>query len=237
MGAQRLRESGRLAHFRRLHADARLQRDGSRQARGAAPRRGVMVAIIVPWLRVLGTDGGVPGHPAGPLRSAREHRHQPQGVRSQRVSSGCSRVVRALPLRVLAGHRRAPRLPGGVRPRPDRCRMARRPHPRAVRRWRPRGDRGLRHPRGDQPLRRQCRRLPRADVHHGRARAARISGPEAGVPAAHRERASCGCSRSPSRSRRPGPTRPARAPRPSAAAIATSSTGRRSGSRGSSTRT
>ena len=44
------------------------------------------------------------------------------------------------------------------------------------------------HPRGDQPQRRQRRRLPRADVHDGHAAAARLRRAEARVPAEDRER-------------------------------------------------
>ena len=42
----------------------------------------------------------------------------------------------------------------------------------------------------------QCRRLPRADVHHGHGAAARQRGAEAEVSAGHRRRASCACRRS-----------------------------------------
>ena len=44
------------------------------------------------------------------------------------------------------------------------------------------------HPRGDQPQRRQRRRVPRADVHDGHAAAARLRRAEARVPAEDRER-------------------------------------------------
>ena len=58
---------------------------------------------------------------------------------------------------------------------------------------RPGRHRSVGHPGGDQPLGRQLRRVPRADVHHGHAAAARIGGPEAALPARHRRAASCGC--------------------------------------------
>ena len=48
--------------------------------------------------------------------------------------------------------------------------------------------RGLDHPRGDQPQRRQRRRVPRADVHDGHAAAARLRRAEARVPAEDRDR-------------------------------------------------
>ncbi len=63
------------------------------------------------------------------------------------------------------------------------------------------------HPGGDQRRRLQRRRLPRADVHHGHAAAARLRGAEAALPARRSPPASCACRRSASPSRPPAPTR------------------------------
>ena len=52
----------------------------------------------------------------------------------------------------------------------------------------PRPDRGLGGHGGDQPLGRQRRQLPRPDVQHGHAAAARLARAEAAVPAGHRDR-------------------------------------------------
>ena len=58
----------------------------------------------------------------------------------------------------------------------DRGRLARRADPRGVRRQRPRHHRRRADPRGDQPRSGgNARRLPRADVHHGHAPAARLA--------------------------------------------------------------
>ena len=64
-------------------------------------------------------------------------------------------------------------LPAGVRRHPHRRRAARRTHPHRVRRPRARADPGLGDHGGDQQVGRALRRLPRPDVHHGCAAAAR----------------------------------------------------------------
>ena len=83
---------------------------------------------------------------------------------------------------------RGARISRGVRAGLDRRGLPRRPDPRALRRQRPRHRRGCGDPGGDPRVRLQRRRLPRPDVHHGHAAAARLGGAEAGLPAADRER-------------------------------------------------
>ncbi len=106
-----------------------------------------------------------------------EHgRHQPQSTRVPGIPPGRPRAVRPVRQQVLAGRRRARRLSRGVRQGADRRRLARRADSRAVRRRRPERHRSVGHSRGDQSLGRQLRRVPRADVHHGHAAAARLGG-------------------------------------------------------------
>ncbi len=97
--------------------------------------------------------------------------------------------------------------------------------------------RGVGHPRGDQPQRRQLRRLPRADVHDGHAPAARLRRAEARVPAEDRPRraAPAGVRRQRADDRLGHDA--AEDDRPCARATATSSAARRSGSRAPSTPT
>ncbi|MCK7533436.1 MAG: acyl-CoA dehydrogenase family protein, partial [Marinilabiliales bacterium] len=66
-------------------------------------------------------------------------------------------------------------LPGGLRRRADQGRLAGGADPAGVRRLGPRPGRGLGDHGGDQPLRRQLRRLPRPDVQHGHAAAPRLA--------------------------------------------------------------
>ena len=73
-----------------------------------------------------------------------------------------------------------------VRQSAHRRRMARGAHSHRVRRRRTVAHRSVGHSRGDQPLRRELRRVPRADVHHGHAAAARLGGAEAALPAQDR---------------------------------------------------
>ncbi len=67
-------------------------------------------------------------------------------------------------------------------------RLARRADPAGVRRLRPRPRGSLGHHGRDQPLRRQRRRMPRPDVQHGHAAAARLGRAEAPLPSEDRER-------------------------------------------------
>ena len=53
------------------------------------------------------------------------------------------------------------------------------------------------HPRGDQPLGREFRRMPRADVHHGHAAAARLRRSRSSGTCRGSRPANCACSRSP----------------------------------------
>jgi hypothetical protein len=75
--------------------------------------------------------------------------------------------------------RRGARLSRGLRRCADQGRLARGADPAGIRRLRPGPDRGERDHGGDQPQRRQFRRLPRPDVQHGHAAAARLRGAEA----------------------------------------------------------
>ena len=98
-------------------------------------------------------------------------------------------------------------------------------------------DGGERDPRGDQRLRRQLGRLPRADVHDGHDPAARLGGAEAALPAADRvgRAAAPGVRRD--RADASAPTRPrSRRPRRGSTAAGRSAA-RRSGPRGRSTPT
>ena len=97
-------------------------------------------------------------------------------------------AVRAVPRRVLARAGPATRVPRRLRRRPHRVRLPRRAHPHGVRRGRARDHRGLDRPRGDQPLRRALRGLPRPDVHDGRAAQARQRAAEEDLPPRDRRR-------------------------------------------------
>ncbi len=107
--------------------------------------------------------------------------------RAPRDPSRRPRTLRPLPRGVLALARARP-LSRGVRPGAHRARLARRTHSRGVRRRGPRRHRGERHPRGDQRVGRQRRRVPCPDVHDGHAPPARERGAEAALPAADRGR-------------------------------------------------
>ena len=126
--------------------------------------------------------------------------HQDLRRRGPRPLQGVSRQL-------LARARRGARVSRRVRQGADRRRLSRGADSRGVRRVGPRRHRGVDHPRGDQPQRRQRRRLPRADVHDGHAAAARLRRAEARVPADRSPAARCGCRRSASPSRRPARTR------------------------------
>ena len=141
--------------------------------------------------------------------------------------------------------------PAGVSPRPrreghlsgrvhrcaDRGRLARGDDPGGIWRLRPRPDRGVGGDGGDQPLRRQCRPLPRPDVQHGDAAPARLGGAEAALPAEDRQRRTAppvdGGDRADHRHRHDQAQDDGGADK----ATATSSTARRCGSRASSTPT
>ena len=92
------------------------------------------------------------------------------------------------PTRTGASSTRERAYPGRVRQGADRRGLSRGAHSRGVRRLRPRHRRSVDHPGGDQPQRRQRRRVPRADVHDGHAAAARLGRAEARVPAEDRDR-------------------------------------------------
>ena len=149
---------------------------------------------------------------------------------SRRHPRSGARVVRAIsPANIGASSTRA-RLSGRFRNGAHRGGLSRRADPGRI--WR----------RGP-PLRRaaaileeiqhaggNAARLPRADVHHGHAPAARHAAQKQrylpGIAAAR-----CGCRPSASPSRRPAPTRRSLRPRARARATTTSSTARRSGPR------
>ena len=98
------------------------------------------------------------------------------------------RSVQGVPRQLLAGARRRARVSRRLRQGGDRGGISRGADPGGVRRRRPGYRRRRDHPRGDQPQRRQRRRLPCADVHDGYAAAPRLRGAEAGVPAEDRHR-------------------------------------------------
>ena len=109
--------------------------------------------------------------------------------------------------------------------------------PQEYRRRRARAGRGVGDHGGDQPLGRQCRRLPRPDVQHGHPAAARLGGAEGGLAAGDRARRAAAAVDGRDRAR--GRQRHDQHPhhRASAAATAGWCTGRRSGPRGCGTRT
>ena len=103
-------------------------------------------------------------------------------------------------------------MPNGAIPtsssRAHQGRLARRADSGGIRRLRTGPGRSLGDHGGDQSRGRQLRRVPRADVQHGHAAAPRLRAAEDALPAEDRHRASCACSRWPSPSRPPAPTRP-----------------------------
>ena len=117
---------------------------------------------------------------------------EPFHVESLRIASRDPRrdprPVRRISRRVFPPHRRGARLSRGIRRRAHQGRLAGRADPAGIRRLGARAHRGVGHHGGDQPLRRQLRRLPRPDVQHGHAAAPRLRRAEAGVPAEDRER-------------------------------------------------
>ena len=115
-------------------------------------------------------------------------------------------AVPAVRFRLLAEGRHRPRLSRGLRRCADRGRLAGRADPAGVRRLRPGPGRGLGDHGGDQPLGRQRRLLPRPDVQHGHAAAARLGGAEAAATCPASPAASCACSRWRSPSPPPAPT-------------------------------
>ena len=78
--------------------------------------------------------------------------------------------------------------PSRVRRRADQGRLAGGADPAGVRRLGPGPGRGLGDHGGDQPLRRQLRRLPRPDVQHGHAAAPRLAPSRSALPAEDRQR-------------------------------------------------
>ena len=96
------------------------------------------------------------------------------------------RPLQAVPGRVLARARRQARVPRRARQRPDEGGVPRGAHPAGVRRGGARDHGGRADPRGDQPLGRQRRRLPRADVHHGHRAAPWLRAAEEDLPAEDR---------------------------------------------------
>ena len=146
-------------------------------------------------------------------------------------SRGDPRHLQGLPGCVLARRRSARRVPGRVRAGADRGRLAGLPDPRGVRRRRAGHHRGQHHPGGAQPLRRQLGRLPRPDVHHGHAAAARQRGAEAALPAEDRQRRAAAPGVRRDRAQRRLRDHPHRDDGRPQAATGTSSTARRSGSR------
>ena len=110
--------------------------------------------------------------------------------------------------------RRGARLSRSLRRCADQGRLARRDDPAGIRRLGPGPGRGFRDHGGDQPLRRQLRRLPRPDVQHGHAAAPRLRGAEAAVPAQDRHRRTAPAVDGRHRAHAPAPTPPRSRPRP-----------------------
>ncbi len=124
---------------------------------------------------------------------ARRHRYDRRRPRSDRRRlPGDPRErppdLRGLSRRVLARSRNACRVSRCVRAGADRGRLPRGADSRRVRRRRPAAARRRRDPRGHPRGGLQRRGLPRADVHHGHAAAARQRRAEGALPARHRER-------------------------------------------------
>src|SRR5580765_7433477 len=97
-------------------------------------------------------------------------------------------AVRDLPDGILARHRPRAALPDRVRSRPHAGGVAFVPHPRGIRRSGPSPFHRGGGARGDPEERRERRRLPRPDVHHGHGAAALQRGPEEKVSAEDRDR-------------------------------------------------
>ena len=95
--------------------------------------------------------------------------------------------LQAVSRRVLARARRQARVPGGLRQRAHAQRLPRRADSPGIRRRRPRDRRRLADPPDHPRERRQRRRVPRADVHHGHAPPARQRSAEEAVPAENRD--------------------------------------------------
>ena len=125
---------------------------------------------------------------ASPQRSRRRRPAMTDTNDSTRTSATRSATCARIPGRVSPQGRRGARLPGRVRRRADQGRLDGRADPGGVWRLGPRPHRGVRDHGGDQPRRRQLRRLPRPDVQHGHAGPARLRGAEAEVPAEDRLR-------------------------------------------------
>src|SRR6266853_1591321 len=97
-------------------------------------------------------------------------------------------ALRHVPDGVLARDRPRAALPERVRARPDRGGLARLPDPGRIRRRGPPAHCSGGDPRGDPEERREQRRLPRADVHHGHGAAALQRGAKEKIPSRDRER-------------------------------------------------
>ena len=106
-----------------------------------------------------------------------------EGIRGEREES-----LREVLGGLLARARREARVPGGVCRGDDRERLPRRAHPGGVRGHGSGARRHVRHPGGDQPLRRERAAGPRAGVHDGDPAQARLRGAEEGVPPEDRQR-------------------------------------------------
>ena len=98
----------------------------------------------------------------------------PRAQRFAEYREAIRELCRRVRQRVLDSRRAGGRIPRGIRQGADRRRLARGADPERVRRRRARRHRGVGHPGRDQSVGRQFRRLPRANVHHGHAAAARL---------------------------------------------------------------
>ena len=141
------------------------------------------------------------------------------------------RAVSRLSRRVLAATRSRARVSRRVRHRAHERRLDGSAHPDRVRRRRTRPRRSVGHHGGDQPERRELRRVPRTALQHGDAAAARLGRAEARVPPAHRERRVASSVDGRDRTHDRNRTRRRRRRWPFARATTTSSTARRSGCR------
>ena len=162
-------------------ADGR-EPDGSRPRSGRRTRTGslAMEATATRALSRADADADAMSNP--PIR-----------IRTSATRSATS--ARSFPAEYFREIDEARGYPGRVRRRADQGRLARRADPAGVRRLGPRAHRGVGHHGGDQPLRRQLRRVPRPDVQHGHAAAPRLGGAEARATCRRSRAASCGCSR------------------------------------------
>ena len=177
---------------RRRHGAARSH---GRRFRPGDPRRADRRARS----HCVGAGGGL-GSPA------MENPYAPTPSRDPRRGSPALPEVRR---RLLARARPRARLPDGFREGADRGGLAGDPDPRGVWRLGPRHLGGRGRARGGPARRLQRRCLPRPDVHHGHAAAARQRRAEGALPAAASPAASCACrpSASPSRAAAPTPWR------------------------------